>query len=49
MTVQQAEVLAAQDPNHDWRIHLIAPLSECHYQRQGKELWVLYKKGQGFA
>ena len=49
MTVRQAEKLAAADPEHDWRIHLIGPLNERHYQRQGKNLWVLYKKGMGFA
>lgn len=49
MTVEQAEEMAAADPNHDWRIHLIAPLSERHYQRQGERHWVLYEKGNGFA
>ena len=49
MTAQQAEDLAKQDPDHDWRIHLVAPLSERHYQRQGDAQWVLYEKGQGFA
>jgi len=49
MTAEQAEALARQDPDHDWRIHLVAPLSERHYQRQGGNQWVLYEKGQGFA
>src|ERR1017187_66563 len=35
MTAQQAEELASKDPDNDWRIHLVAPLSERHYQRQG--------------
>lgn len=48
-TTQHAEHEALKDPDHDWRIHLIAPLSERHYQRQGENLWVLYKKGVGFA
>ena len=48
-TVQDAENLAIQDPDNDWRIHLVAPLSERHYQRQGDNLWVLYEKGIGFA
>jgi len=48
-TTQQAEELAKQDPDNDWRIHLEAPLSERHYQRQGEGLWVLYEKGEGFA
>lgn len=41
--------MAAEDQDHDWRIHLVAPLSERHYQRQGEKMWVLYEKGQGFA
>lgn len=49
MTVEEAEKLAAADPDHDWRISLVAPLSERHYQRQGDKHWVLYEKGQGFA
>jgi hypothetical protein len=49
MSVAKAEALAAADPDHDWRIHLVAPLSERHYQRQGDKHWVLYEKGQGFA
>lgn len=49
ITVAQAEEMAAKDPDHDWRIHLVAPLSERHYQRQGEKHWVLYEKGKGFA
>ena len=49
MTCEQAEAMAAADPDHDWRIHLVAPLSERHYQRQGDAHWVLYEKGKGFA
>jgi hypothetical protein len=46
---QDAENEALKEPDNDWRIHLIAPLSERHYQRQDDGLWVLYKKGEGFA
>jgi hypothetical protein len=48
-TVQDAESIALKDTDNDWRIHLEAPMSERHYQRQSDGLWVLYKKGQGFA
>lgn len=48
-TVEDAENEALKDEDNDWRIHLVAPLSERHYQRQGKNKWVLYKKGRGFA
>lgn len=48
-TVQDAEDEALKDPDNDWRIQLVAPLSERYYQRQGEGLWVLYKRGQGFV
>jgi hypothetical protein len=48
-TAQDAENEAIKDEDNDWRIHLFAPLSERHYQRQGKNQWILYEKGQGFA
>ena len=48
-TCQMAENEAKKDPDNDWRIHLEAPLSERHYQRQGENQWVLYEKGIGFA
>jgi hypothetical protein len=48
-TGQMAEEAAKKDPDHDWRIHLVAPLSERHYQRQGDGHWVLYERGEGFA
>jgi len=46
---KDAELLARNEPDKDWRIHLVAPLSERHYQRQGENHWVLYEKGEGFA
>jgi len=49
VTVKQAEDMAKENSDNDWRIHLIAPTSERYYQRQGEGLWVLYKKGEGFA
>jgi hypothetical protein len=48
-TCGQMELLAKDDPDHDWRISLYAPLYEAEYQRQGDGHWVLIKKGQGFA
>lgn len=49
LSYKEAEELAAKEPDQDWRIHLIAPLSERHFQRQGEKHWVLYEKGKGFA
>jgi hypothetical protein len=48
-TVQMAEDAAVKDPDHDWRIHLVGPLAEGHWQRQGVGEWVMYAKGEGFA
>jgi hypothetical protein len=47
--VSRAEQEAAARPDHDWRIHLVGPLSEGHWQRQGVGEWVMYAKGEGFA
>jgi len=49
LTVKQAETMAALYPEDDWRIHFVGPLSEAYYQRQGKQQWVLYETGKGFA
>lgn len=49
MTVEQAEELAAADPNHDWRILLHGPLRGRVYQRHGEMQWMLIEKNQGFA
>lgn len=48
-TVQQVEDMAKADPGHDWRIFFFAPLYEAEYQRQGEGVWVLVRKGMGFA
>jgi hypothetical protein len=47
--VCEVEAIAAADPDHDWRIYFMAPLYEAEYQRQGPYLWVLIRKGEGFA
>ncbi len=49
LTVKQAESMAALYPEDDWRIHLVGPLSEGYWQRQGKGQWILYEQGKGFA
>jgi len=48
-TVADVEKMALADPDHDWRIYFYAPLYEAEYQRQGDGVWVLVKKGLGFA
>lgn len=48
LTGEDAEALATEDPDHDWRISIIGPLYEFYYQRQGPKRWVLYEKGAGF-
>ena len=49
MTGSQAEEIAAQDPDNDWRIVLHAPLSSRTYQRHGPNEWALIEQGMGFA
>lgn len=48
-TGEDAEKLAAADPDHDWRIHIHAAMSDRTYQRQGPNNWVLVEQGEGFA
>lgn len=48
-TVQKAENLARKSPKSDWRIVLDGPLHGETYQRQGRNLWVLVSRNQGFA
>lgn len=48
-TVQDAEDIAAGDPDHDWRLTINAPLYTAVYQRQGEGQWVLVERGRGFA
>jgi hypothetical protein len=47
--VQDAENLAAQDPNHDWRISKHGPMHGETFQRQGKGKWYCIESNQGFA
>ena len=49
LTGAEAEALALEDPDKDWRIFLMGPLSEREYQRHGPGQWVLIKQGEGFA
>ncbi len=47
-TVQDMEVIASLNPNHDWRIVLEAPLWSAIWQRQERG-WICVEAGQGFA
>lgn len=46
---EQAEEMAAKEPDRDWRIKIHGPLKEGEWQRQGPKHWVLYREGIGFA
>lgn len=48
-TVEEFEVFAAGDPDHDWRITFNAPLYGASYQRHGFKSWVLVERNEGFA
>src|SRR5262249_41296881 len=39
LSVREAERLAATEPNHDWRIHLVALRDERHYRRDADGSW----------
>jgi ssDNA-binding Zn-finger/Zn-ribbon topoisomerase 1 len=47
--LKDIEVIAAKDPNHDWRAEYYGALAETTYQRQGKGQWLLIRTGMGFA
>lgn len=49
MTGEQAEAMAAADPDHDWRIVLEGPLSGRTYQRHAASEWALIEQNMGFA
>lgn len=48
-TLAEFEAMAKADPDHDWRVHLFAPLSEAEWQRHGDGQWVMVRQGIGFA
>lgn len=49
MSCEQAEKLAASDPDHDWRVVFHGPLSDRIYQRHSPGQWVLIKKTPVFC
>jgi hypothetical protein len=49
MTVADAERLAQESEDRDWRIHLVATLDDRHYKRIGTGKWQLYKRGYGLS
>lgn len=49
LTVQQAEDMAADDPEADWRIVLYGPLRGRVFQRHGAGQWCLIEENEGFA
>jgi hypothetical protein len=48
VTLRRFERQASKDPDHDWRVTFMGPLSEPEYQRQDGK-WLLVRKGEGFA
>lgn len=48
-TFADAERLAANDPDHDWRVILHGPLHGETYQRQGPGVWLCVERNDGFA
>ena len=48
-TLMWIENQAQKAPDNDWRLLIDMPLYTAEYQRQGKNNWVMIKKGMGFA
>lgn len=48
LRVSDAEALAADDPDHDWRIEMHGPMGGSIYQRHGIKQWVYVKRVPGF-
>ncbi len=48
-TAADAERMAREQPQRDWRIHLVSLLEERHYRREGDGRWVLYRRGYGLS
>lgn len=49
LAVKDIEAMAAQDPDHDWRIIKEGPLHGETFQRHGVENWVCIESNPGFA
>ena len=49
ISVRDAETMAAAEPGHDWRIHLVGPLDERHYRREADGRWKIYRRGYGLS
>ncbi|MCG6875021.1 MAG: hypothetical protein LJE97_08010 [Betaproteobacteria bacterium] len=49
MSVRDAEAMAAAEPEHDWRIHLVGPLDDRHYRRGTDGRWKIYRRGYGLS
>jgi hypothetical protein len=49
ITFADAERLASQDPDHDWRVILHGPLHGETYQRHGNLGWHCIERNEGFA
>jgi hypothetical protein len=48
-TVRDIELMAVDDPDHDWRIIKDGPLHGETFQRHGVDNWVCIESNQGFA
>lgn len=47
--IRRYERMAAADPDHEWTVNFLAPLSERTYRRTGPRMWELVETGMGFA
>lgn len=49
VTLAEIEECVAEDPEHDWRLHILGPMGGVVYQRQGCAQWVAVERLDGFA
>jgi len=49
LTLADIEEVAADDPDHDWRLEIHGPMGGVIYQRQGCAQWVAVERLDGFA
>ena len=47
--LRRFERLARADPDHDWRVRFIGPLSGETYKRDTGGRWLLIERDEGFA
>jgi len=48
-TVADAERLALEEAEQEWRIHMVNLLDDRHFRREGSGVWRLFARGYGLS